>query len=690
MKKIIILIILTFTYSAMSQSLSVFDVEASNFPTIKAKFFAFAQDGKQITNLNPSDFEVKEDGQPRSVTKVSCPAPLPFQKVSVAMSIDISGSMAYSEFGEIPVELGKTTAKELCNLVTMPPSEFALQTCNNQSFIIQDFTTNKTKILSAIEPIKASGGNDFVEQLQNRLSGLLNVAKTGRNKRVAIIYTDAWWHPLTLQELQICKDTCNKYDITFYAVIYSRPEAEPNGIKKSLQELADFTGGYLYDGVTSATVAKDIGLILQQSAQGVEPCEIEWQSGIFCAKGITDVEIGLPIIQTTSTARYQSPNSSISNLEFIPKYVKFINPEIGIKVEEKVMVIAHNSNFIVTNIKSNNAAFEITPTSFTLYNGESIELTVSYFPVDSGFNYCTFDIENDVCPTEYYVSGGWKGKKPTIKTIKLIHPNGGEMLIAGSDTVITWEGVPPDEPVKLEYRIDDDEPWITIADSASGFSYNWRVPITPSNKCLARVTAKVVKSSLCDNPDVELCGNIWMGCNLDVEHYRNGDPIPEVSDPTQWANLKTGAWCYYNNNPLNGEIYGKLYNWYAVNDPRGLAPEGWHIPIGNEWWDLVFCFGGLEIAGGKLKSTGTIENGDGLWYSPNIGATNESRFSGVPGGLRVPEGYFSNIGNFGIWWSSTETSDEHAWIIKLNKDSSGISSGPINKILGFSVRCVKD
>ena len=198
------------------------------------------------------------------------------------MSIDVSGSMLYGADIDMPVELGKNTARLLASLIPIPPSEFAVQTCNDQAYLVQDFTSIKSRIISAIDPINANGDNDFVEQLLNPKTGLLNIAKTGKYKRVAVLYTDAWWASLGPDELQQCKDTCSKYDIQFYAIIYSRPEAEPNGIKQSLQELANFTGGKLYDGVTNQQAAEELSYRLQQDAQGNQPCRIEWQSGLSC------------------------------------------------------------------------------------------------------------------------------------------------------------------------------------------------------------------------------------------------------------------------------------------------------------------------------------------------------------------------------------------------------------------------
>ena len=99
-------------------------------------------------------------------------------------------------------------------------------------------------------------------------------------------------------------------------------------------------------------------------------------------------------------------------------------------------------------------------------------------------------------------------------------------------------------------------------------------------------------------PTIEIGTQKWMSKNLDVAFYRNGDVIPQVTDPTAWAALLTGAWCYYNNDSTQGNKYGKLYNWYAVNDPRSLAPQGWHVPSDAEWTILETTLGGSPVAGG--------------------------------------------------------------------------------------------
>jgi uncharacterized protein (TIGR02145 family) len=178
---------------------------------------------------------------------------------------------------------------------------------------------------------------------------------------------------------------------------------------------------------------------------------------------------------------------------------------------------------------------------------------------------------------------------------------------------------------------------------------------------------------------VTIGSQVWTSKNLNVSAYRSGDVIPQVQDENAWANLTTGAWCYYNNDASNGTKYGKLYNWYAVNDPRGLAPKGYHIPTDAEWTKLSEYLGGEDKAGTKMKSTSG-------W---GFNGTNSSGFSGLPGGERTTSGTFS--GDYGYWWSSSECNNKtYAWNRNLNYGDGFINRDLNNKKSGFSVRCLRD
>ena len=162
---------------------------------------------------------------------------------------------------------------------------------------------------------------------------------------------------------------------------------------------------------------------------------------------------------------------------------------------------------------------------------------------------------------------------------------------------------------------------------------------------------------------IKIGGQVWMAENLKVTRFRNGDAIPVVMGNQEWDELHTGAHCDMHNEGLNAASFGHLYNWYAVNDGRGICPPGWHVPLDDEWDVLIGFLGGEDVAGGKLKSTDSL-----LWESPNTGAADLVGFAGLPGGTRWEKGQFLYFGYYGLWWSSTAEDAEFAYYRNLIYD----------------------
>jgi uncharacterized protein (TIGR02145 family) len=177
---------------------------------------------------------------------------------------------------------------------------------------------------------------------------------------------------------------------------------------------------------------------------------------------------------------------------------------------------------------------------------------------------------------------------------------------------------------------------------------------------------------------------VWMVENLKVIHYRNGVEIPNVGDHMKWSFLETGAYCDYDNSPLSNDVYGRLYNFYTIENKK-LCPDGWHVPSDDEWTALSTYLGKNDSIGAKLKATGTY-----YWSGTNSEATNESGFTALPGGNRASNGAFAYIGGCGYWWSSTHFNKEDGWgrylfwnTNKLYRSNSSVGSA-------FSVRCLKN
>ena len=197
--------------------------------------------------------------------------------------------------------------------------------------------------------------------------------------------------------------------------------------------------------------------------------------------------------------------------------------------------------------------------------------------------------------------------------------------------------------------------------------------------------AAVVSSSAFSQSEVKIGKQIWMSKNLDVSTFRNGIAIPEAKNEKQWLKAsenQTAAFCYYEYRSNNGKVYGKLYNWYAVNDSRGLAPKGYHIPSDEEWIIVTDFLGGSDIAGKKMKS----KNG----WANDWNGNNSSGFNGLPGGYCSSLGDFYNVAGYGYFWSSSEFDTNFAWFRGLSRHYTKVYRSFNSKGNGMSVRCIKD
>jgi uncharacterized protein (TIGR02145 family) len=177
----------------------------------------------------------------------------------------------------------------------------------------------------------------------------------------------------------------------------------------------------------------------------------------------------------------------------------------------------------------------------------------------------------------------------------------------------------------------------------------------------------------------------WMVENLKVTSYNDGSQILNIINNSEWVNSTTGAYCWYNNDAtINKDIYGALYNWYAVNTGK-LCPSGWHVPSADEWDNLIIYLGGESGAGGKLKETGITH-----WLSPNTGATNETGFTALPSGHRNNFGDYSYLGSVGIWWSPNDYNSNSIYAYQMPYNSSALVKYLDWKYMGFSVRCLRN
>jgi uncharacterized protein (TIGR02145 family) len=240
---------------------------------------------------------------------------------------------------------------------------------------------------------------------------------------------------------------------------------------------------------------------------------------------------------------------------------------------------------------------------------------------------------------------------------------------------------------------------ISYSDNYSGSKFSAEITNLKKNTKYYVKAFATNETGICYSPQVEFLtknlkdstydeviigSQVWTAKNLDLIRYRNGDLVRYAKSEAEWAdasNKREGAWCYYNHDSLNGSKYGKLYNWFAVNDKRGLAPLGYHIASDEEWIKLIDSFGGMQVAGKYMKS----KQG---WNNGNNGEDSRG-FNALPGGGVGQNGRFGNIGVQAAWWSSTQMDANGGTLWGIQEDAT-IVKGGFAMGNGYSIRCIKD
>lgn len=479
MKRIIPLFAMLIAQIALSQTITVFDINTSNQPIIKAKYYAFDDSYNLMDNLKPQDFELKENGIQRKILSISNPVPKKPLALSSLLIFDLSSSIGYISGGIRTIDIAKAAARAWIKGYYFEYSECAISSFDDNNYINQDFTNNRNLLFNAVDQLRPLSGTDYNDALIGPMAGGLPISKSGKYKKVIVLMTDG----LSSQSLDLNKtiSEANAENISIYTVALSMD------CPKELIEISNQTGGKYYGNVSSIKEAESIYLKILKDAQGIEAAEITWQSNNYCSQ--FDVSLELKLLSNNEIVKlnYPMPKNLISQLEFSQKNVKFTNVESGKTLTKQIVLTAVNSDFQITNIKSNNLKFDVNPKSFEIKSGEAKELTVSFTAQDSTYELVEFELENDKCPIKFNAVSQWIGKHPAQSMLRLTNPNGGEKFIVGSDTLITWEGVSESDWVELSYSTDKGENWNRIT-SARGNSYKWEnIPKTLSDQCLIKV-----------------------------------------------------------------------------------------------------------------------------------------------------------------------------------------------------------
>ncbi|MBN8575243.1 MAG: choice-of-anchor D domain-containing protein, partial [Candidatus Kapabacteria bacterium] len=488
MKSLLILCMLLCTQTLYSQSINLFDIDTTNFPTMKAKFFAFdAQRKQQYPNIG--DMTLKENGELCTITNITCPPPK--QRVlSVCIMVDT----------KYYIDIARLGTERLIGSLDMPQEdEVAVTYMEGRAAIWQDFTKDKDKALAKAQSIPLAPGVDVNTMFYSDYTGGIPMIKDrSSQKKVLILVSDLHCPNINIDESKVIADA-KKYNISIYAVLLGTTD-----YTKLFSRIAAGTSGKVFENVKDAQQIENVFDKIA-IAENNEPCNIEWQAQPAC---VHHKVIELAWQNQQSLNQYTVSLSMLSSLHASPSSIGFGSRALGTSHDTTITLTANNADFTVrgVNRKFGSADFTIVNTNFpfTIPQNESRTITLRYTASDSSVKYASFEITSN-CPVFFSANAIFPRKNIITNTLKVIHPNGGEQFVAGSDSIITWTGISPTDTVHLDYSIDSGKIWKTITEKAVGLQYHWKnIPLPPSTQCLVRVRQLAMLSSFFSNDTIPI------------------------------------------------------------------------------------------------------------------------------------------------------------------------------------------
>ncbi len=663
MRIVILLLFLLPYFDLNSQSLYIFDADASTFPVMKAKFYANDAENNQILHFNKTDLQVHENGIKRDILDISCGDFTNEVKLSSLLAIDISKSMG----GDKSI-IAKETAKSWINSLNLGSSECAITAFTTKNQYLQDFTTDKNKLLQKIENLPTSGTTDFNAAFINPYAGGLYVLKKAKYKKIMILITDGC---AAGDEQQIINEA-KSIGATIYCVTlkYKIPDI--------LKNVAEATGGKWYEEVSTVEDARNIYLSILAQENSNNPCTLEWQSDYLCQTETIDIEISL-YDALSQNITIEAPEQSKSNLLFNPVSVLFKDKPIGTKSDTVIKVTAIGSDFEVNNIATGDSRFTFRPNSFYIAENQTIDLTLSFIPTDSSYVFSKSILEASPCDKDFYSIGYYTKRMASPSnqnTIDLLHPNGGQIFLAGSDTVVTWNGVLPTDTIIVKLSTDNGKNWSLLTDDANNMSYEWKIDKNiESDKCLISVT-----NDLSKNEQIKSCEIEWeksFGGSEDDQAYS----IIQTDDGGFAVAGYTSS--------EDGDITQKkgYYDYWVIRlDNQGKIL--WEKTYGGSSADKSHCIiqtddGGFAVAGYSNSSDKDIsdEKGNDDYWIIKLNKDGVLEWEKSYGGKDIDHAYSisqTNDGGYVIAGESNSTDGDifdnngsfDYWIIKIDSQGS--------------------
>ncbi len=511
--------------AAFSEKISIYSIDKSQFPEMSAEIYVFDDDGKQMTDLDTSEFRIFEDGLERWNKDISCPSGGKTNPISSALTIDVSHSMM--DGGRM--QLAKDAALSWVNAISHPQSECAITSFDAFSYINQSFTRDKDSLRAAINDLQPRSGTNYQAAFLSD-SGAIPLTAKGDFQKIIVFLTDGEpdeSYPPNPKEIIA---EARARNITIFCVALGMPATS------ILNEIADSTGGECYGNVKTRDEAELIYLTILQNIEGIQPCTISWNSDLNCGQH-RDVIIGMPDYYIEARSYYYVEKDQLPHLIVTAENnFDFGRVDSGETDKTEIKVSAKLKDIKIRTLTYDNPEFSIMNNisgSFILARNETIEFEVQFSPDDTCRQRCNFTIPGEACSGKYFTMFGGVECQEDPDTmepkprppLRLVKPNGGEELTAGGFYAIEWKDVKADEEIQLEYSSDGGNNWNLISDNAQNLQYNWKAPNVSSDECLMKIRNTGNNAGVVDSSAV-----FGMGSLAAVDISPDGEYLATVSN----------------------------------------------------------------------------------------------------------------------------------------------------------------
>ncbi len=484
---ILAVVSITICSTALAQTFVPIRTDTRQYPSISAKIYALDATGMP-QSLSANDVAVTENGTQATAT-TTCEPSNAGRNLSLVVAIDASASTSLGNPSSM--DLMKNAARGVTQLLTATSDEIGLLTIDAQANLLYGLSTDRATYTSVVDNVRTSAGVNFNNGLMDQPMGGLTHLQNARNNRALLILTDGAPSFDIVASIGIART----FGIRVYVVCMN------NTASDQLKRLADSSGGAWADNVSTIEDATAFARGFLADAKNFPSCNVSWTSTTSC---VTLRKVNFTVGTTNRSLSYTLPTSALGVLEASTLGLHFGQPSAGNVVSRTVSLSARNEDVIITNITISNTRFSLVSSPslpLTIRRGQSQQLNVQYSASSTDGQYGQMSFTSATCDLPII---SLRGGSPFVGAeLRLVRPNGGESFVAGSDTIIEWTNVLPQDVVRLEFSSDGGNVWKPLAESANGLSYTWKPGPTVSDNCRIRVSRTVV------DPDniVELKGS---------------------------------------------------------------------------------------------------------------------------------------------------------------------------------------